>query len=385
MNDTDLVEMFTVTDPLRADTSTAGTDGHLLTARRVLDARRSGVGPVPVPARSRRRRLVVVAALATALPVAATVLAPAVSSRLGTNVPLAGTAIAGEGGLTCGEGYAAAIRPDAANPRPWPQQLPAGWAVREVFARAYTGTGWCTTPSLNAAEVDPSGTVTGSVKITGPARGIEVGDGGPEPTEDRIGPYAARRLAPYGGAPVPVDAVPDQFTKWIITDGDGAEWYATVQGYTAEQGRKLLSAATLQGGLVAWDTARAPQLQVLHLRTGAPYPTRTTQGQDWYLRLDAGGRTLGLEATSGRAGDSAMSRAGSGSRIVTIAGQSGFVVEDGDRPVAVVADLAGATVSAEVIDGDLQPVLDLMASVTSLDADDPRLDELALKEDYERP
>lgn len=329
------------------------------------------------------RRLVVVAAVATALPVAATLLTPVISSRLGPDGLLAGTAVAGDGGLTCGEGYSRPIRPDTADPRPWPQQLPAGWSAQEVYARAYTGAGWCTTPSLNAATVDASGLVTGNVSITGPARRIDVGDGGAPTTDDRIGPYAARRLDPYGGAPTPVDADPDRLHEWIITDAGGEQWFAVVNGYTAMQGRELLAAATLRDGMLTWDTTRAPQLQVLHRRTGAPYPLETTDGQDWYLRLDANGRPVTVQAFSGRAGGGALNRTGPGSRLVTVAGQPGLVIEDYGRPVSVVADLAGAVVSADVVDGDVQQTLDLLASLTSLDADDARLDDLALDEDYE--
>ncbi len=369
-----LTDLFRAVDPLAADPSPAATEQHLSAARRVLDIRRAAAPSVP--ASSWRRRLVTVAAAAVALPVAATVLVPVVSERFSAQTPLAGTAYASEGGLSCGSGYAAAIRPSAADPRPWPDRLPDGWTVRDVFARSYTGTsGWCGTPSLNVVELDATETIVGSIRVTGPAR-VEVGDG-PAPVPDRVGPYAARRFVPIANVQPPTG-----HDAWIVTDAGGDQWYASVDGYPTGRARELLGALTLGDGAVDWDATRTPGLRVLHRRTGAPYATRVTAGQDWYLRFNAPGGEQQLEATSGREGNRALSQATVGSRLTTVAGRPAFLFQDEGRPVAVVTDLApGGTVYADVR-GNLEQVLAMLASVRSLPADDKRLERYALDEEY---
>jgi hypothetical protein len=133
---------------------------------------------------------------------------------------------------------------------------------------------------------------------------------------------------------------------------------------------------------------------VLHQRTGDPYPTRST-GEDWYVNVDGPGSATGsadaeaavqrgFSATSGY-GDAGtvLSHASLGSRLTTVGGRPAMVLEDDGAPVAVHADLGGGVRAQSPVDGDLPQVLQMLASVEDLPADDPRLDDLALEESYE--
>lgn len=381
MSAQDLLDLVGAHDPLLREPDASGqTERHLLSSRRVLDLRTAAPAPARHVARRPvwRRRFILVAVAAAALPVAAVAVPPALD-RPGLGASLVGTASASEAGLQCGTGYAQAIRPDSAAVRPWPGELPTGWSVREVFARATEVTGWCTTPSLTAAQVAPGGLIVGTVKITGPTQGIAV-----DPSErlsgDRIGAYEARRL--QSSAPRAVDS-PDTHATWIITDGLGAQWYATVDGYPADRARSLLAAATFDGRSVTWDPASAPELQVLHRRTGSPYPTSTT-GENWYLRLDGAGTERTIEARS-RASDTAsvVSQVGVGSRLTTVANRPAVILEVDGRPAAVYTDLRpGVSVVSEVRD-DLPETLRVLNSMVELPQADPRLVDLALNESYD--
>lgn len=374
-----LLDLVGGCDPLRRDDAGL-TEEHLRSSRRLLDLRTSAPAhSLPVPQRSTWRwRLVLVAAAAAALPVAA-VAVPAALERAELGGSLVGTASATEAGLECGTGYAQPIRPDSATVRPWPGELPSGWSVREVFARATEVTGWCTTPSLTAAQLDQSGLVVGTVTITGPIHSIAV-DPSQRLSEDRIGTYGARRLL---GSALEAGDSTDTHATWIITDDTGAQWYAFVDGYPAEQARSLLAAATFDGRSVSWNQATAPSLRVLHQRTGDPYPTSTT-GEDWYLRLDGAGADRHIEARS-RRGDTAsvISQVTVGSRLITIAGRPAMVIEGDSKPVAVYADLRpGVSVISEVRN-DLPDTLRVLGSLYELPQADSRLDDFALDESYD--
>lgn len=374
-----LIELISRHDPLHTEAGELTTKEHLRSARTVLDVRTAGPRVV-VPRPRWHRRVVVVAAVATAVPVAAVLLAPALTSLPGFGNPVIGTATASESGLSCGVGYAQPIRPDSADPRPWPSTLPAGWIVRNVFARASDVMGWCTTPSLTAAQVDGTGLVTGSIKITGPTPAIEV-DPSEQVTPDRIGIYDAQRLG-RTGAPEPIDAAPSEHFAWIITDGNGEQWYAAVDGYPVDTARRLLSAATYDGRRVNWDAPVAPDLRVLHQRTGDPYPTKST-GQDWYLRFAVAGGERMFQASSGRTGEGALTETTVDSRLITVGGRPARILQVDGLPVAVYAELRPEVVVFTEVLGDLDEVLRLLESVEDLPSDDPRLDDLALKESYQ--
>jgi hypothetical protein len=390
MSTSNLLDLVRTADPLAGDEADrARTDQHLQSARRVLMARTAGAAQAPARAPlSGRRRLAVVLAGATALSAAAVVV-PGLVDRPQLSGSLVGTATASEGGLVCGEGYAQAIRPDTARSRPWPSALPAGWQVSEVFARSTEVTGWCTTPSLTAAQLDAGGLVTGTVQITGPTPGIRI-SASERVIEERIGAYDARRL--QGESELDAGAAPH--SAWVITDGTGAQWFAAVDGYPLDQARRMLAAATLDGRTVTWDSTATPELRVLHQRTGEPYPTSST-GEDWYVNVDGPGSAAGssdaeaalqrgFSATSGY-GDAGtvLSHVSLGSRLTTVAGRPALVLEDDGAPIAVYADLGQGVRVQSSVNGDLPEVLQMLASLENLPADDPRLDDLALEESYE--
>lgn len=386
----DLVNAFTVTDPLAAEPEQGRTDAHLLSARRVLQARIEAAplttaAPVAVPLTAPspwRRRLVVLAATATVLPVVTAVLVPAVTGRLGhdpTGGTLIATAHASETGLTCGNGYARAIPPDQADPRPFPNTLPTGWDVKNVFARSTSTNGWCTRPSLVAAHTDRNGLITGLIQIIGPARHVIVdGATGPahpdgtyaKPTPDTIGGLSALSFpAPDLGGP--------QVHSWLITDPTGDQWYATTVGYPKEQGRELLAAATLNSPSVSWDAKQAPGLSVLSQRTGEPFPTSGTS-QDWYLRLTIHGQPQDIHASQG----DVLSQAYVGSRYLTIHGRLMKIQEDHGTPTNVYAQVLPGVVMDIEVHNNLDEATSMLASVQNLPADDPRLKQLALPENY---
>lgn len=383
MNNRELSDLLRRHDPLRHDAHDGTrTDNHVRSSRRVLDVRTSGPR-AGAPTTSRppwRRRLVVVLSAAAVLPMAA-IAVPASLDRDDGGSSLVGTANATEAGLQCGRGYARPIRPDSAAARPWPGALPAGWSVREVAASAAEVTGWCTNPSLTVAELDATGLVLGTVKVTGPSRGITVSPSQPIGA-DRIGTYEALRM--QGAGPDPAGG-PDLHAAWLITDDSGAQWFAAVDGYPADQARRLLAAATFDADTVKWNGAAAPEMRVLHQRTGAPYPTRTT-GEDWYLRLDGAGPERTIEVRSRSAGpDSVLSEVTPGSRLATVGGRAAFIAGTDGEPEAVYADLRpGVSVVSEVRN-DLSDVLKALESMRDLPRDDARLDDLALRVSLEAP
>jgi len=369
----ELLDMVRDVDPLREQDQTY-TVAHLASARRVLqsrvDADSPRLGTTAPPARW-RRRLVTVAVTAVTAPLAAALVVPVVGSHLGGPPVqgLVGTARASDSGLTCGSGYAQPIPPRTADPRPWPATIPAGWTVRSVFARATTGTGWCAAPSLVAAQRDVTGLITGLVQITGPARNVTV-DGTAVPSPDHVAGLPALAF------PAP-DLPGPQLRSWLITDRTGAQWYASVVGYPLDQARALLSAVTLNGRTAAWNGTKAPGLTVLSRRTGAPYPT-TGHGQTWYLSLDDHGAERLLRADRG----DLLSQAYVGSRFTTVNRRLIKIQEDRGTPTDAYAQVLPGVVMHSEVHGDLDQVLTMLASVTNITADDPRLDRLALPEDY---
>lgn len=387
-----LLDLLRSADPLGRRTGTPDlTEAHLAASRAVLRTRTSLGDPPTFAATGTarpvnwRRRLITLAAAVTALPVVAAVVVPAVTHSPRVAGPLLGVATAGDGGLSCGEGYARAIRPDHATSRPYPTILPTGWNVREILARQEDSTGWCATPSLTAATLDADNRIAGSISIIGPTRGIRT-DSAQRSTPDRVGSYAAERLdlfAVNGGTPSPAAGASTAARgqadargrySWIITDDAGEQWYAVADGYELQQARALLSAASYSHRAVTWDSAAAPGLRVLHQRTGAPYPIHST-GQSWYVELDTPGGQRSLQADIGRPDGTVGARANRGSRLTTIAGRPALVFEQPDgQPSAVYTELRPGVLMFMDVHGDLNDVQALLATVNDLPADDPRLD-----------
>jgi len=363
-----LTEVLRAADPLDAETA-----ADLTTARTILDTRLDGVPtakPIKTPSRWRVRSAAI-AAGAAALTVTAIVAVPHFTKT--SSGGLLGTAQASESGLTCGEGYATPIPPRSADPRLWPAWLPERWRPTKVFARAERVTGWCTAPSLVAAATGPSGTIAGTVKLTGPLPKVDI-EGPTKP--DRIGTYRAVRF--------PHPEVRHVYT-WVITDSTGASWYAEANGFTLARARTLLGAATLHNdGAVAWDSSKAPGVKVLHHRTGNPYPT-TEDDQAWYIRISSPRGGLGeLDVESGRYEAPVASRVTEGSRLESYDGHQMLVIDMGSHNNWVLADVSPGVVASidAPASNDIRQVERMLASLTNLSPDDPRLTKLALHEKY---
>jgi hypothetical protein len=398
----DMITALRSADPLAAAADDTATEAHLVAARRVLEARMAAQATPPATLAVRRRgwsrKLAIAAAIAVTLPIAAVIVVPDITARLGLAQRYGGavgTATAdggGTAGLSCGGGSAKAIRPDEADVRLWPTELPPGWRVRQVFARATSGYGWCTQPSLVLAGTLPDGTVVGSVQVTGPARDIRM-DNDDKTTPDTVaGLPAGRLMAPNEGGHDPL------MHRWIVTDRDRGDWYVTVFGYTLPVARQLLAGVRIAGTDIAWAHVAGPDVRVLHVRTGAPYPLTARGGLDWYVRIDDG--TLGdrwlrqgshvagverrqLEIWAGRPGG-VSEFATPGSRLLEVGGRPAVLARDGGRDVALYVDVAPGVQAFSNVYGDLPSVAAMLASLTNLDRDDPRLDRLAMKTNTSR-
>ena len=383
--DLDLLDTVRWADPLRDALVGAASDAdRLLGARRVLGAR---VGhptePISRPFLRRPswwRRVALVTAVLTALPIGATVVVPDVMTRLGLRWltdQVTGSATAGggaESGLPCGTGHAQAIRPDRAPLRLWPTDLPDGVRVTTVFARSTSFTGWCTDPSLVLAELTPDGTVRGSLAVIGPGRDIQQ-DGEPERLLDRVAGLPAVRIG-YPGMQSP------DFQRWVVTDRDLNEWEVVVIGYPAGVARTMADGLSFRGTDVSWS-GRDQRLTLLHRRTGRPYPTSTSGGLDWYVRL-SDGRSLEIQTSPNRRqaglfGDGVAP----GTRVYHLGGRPTHAWVEGGITRSVAVEVSPGVRAFMEVRGDLPAVERMLTSLVDLDPDDPRLDDLALDEDVE--
>jgi hypothetical protein len=288
-------------------------------------------------------------------------------------------AVASDGRLECGGGYAKPIAPKEASLRLLPSQLPAGWSLARVFARSESMTGWCTPPSLVALQTQPDGSVTGSVKVTGPVRAIFPGD---QPlTEDTI---AGRSAARWGDDDVP-------FYAWVWTDDEGRQWHAEVQGYRLAEARDLMAAVGNDGTTPTWAAAKAPGLDLVHRRTGPPYPT-TWRTLAWYLDFRVGESERSLHF--GQRYDTIVPlTVGAGWRLITVAGRPAAVSDSlkySDTEASVKGGAGfhflmievrpGVVLETELRDGELDEIEQVVASLVDVDPDDPRLEQYRLRE-----
>ena len=370
-----LHDVLRAADPIRGQDTDPLAGVHLsraaaLLAQRLLVAART-MAIRPRHRRSWRRRLIAATVAAVVLPGVAVVAGPPIAARFGlSGTPFAESAVAGDGRLTCEGGDAAAIPPDSAAVRLWPTALPSGWRVTRVFARRFSGTNWCTAPSLVVVRTNATGLITGTVRLTGPVPGIKV-EKGARTAPDRVWRYDAVRFR---------DRDDSRYHTWIVTDPTGGQWFAEVDGYRLAQARALLGAARLDGHTARWESRRTPTLRVVHRRTGPPYPTTIHDGLDWYLNLDARGTGRQLEAWGGRGGAPVASTATVGTRMIAVRGTVMLVDYVEGRPNAVYADVEPGMVAWSDVRGDLPAAEARLLSLRNLPADDPRLRRYALKE-----
>ncbi|WP_164842411.1 hypothetical protein [Actinoplanes solisilvae] len=355
-----------------------GDPARLTVLRTVVDGRRSAAAPASK--RSRRgpqwpALLAGFTVAAVAVPLALTVAVPEIWSRTtgqpAESAPLIDAAIAADGSLDCGgdSGYAAPIRPDQSPVRLWPSTLPSGWKVMAVFARSMTATAACRTPSLVAGRF-AGGTMTGRVSVIGPARGISATDG----RDDTVDGQKARRF---------VNSGPDSYS-WLWTDARKRQWYATVEGYPLKEARAVLAATGTDGDEATWNPGAAPGLTLLHRRSGPPYP-KVTRTDAWYIRLHDGRRERDIMIEGGR-GRPLASAAIVGFQVRTVAGHteqlSGFGPPHGAETDRIAYETEDGTWALAEVEGqgDLAEMRTVLTGLRKLPADDPRLDEYALRE-----
>lgn len=359
--------LLTLTDPA-ADREPVDLDGarELFHQRLVARELRS-----PWPGRA--AVIAAAAAVVTALPFA-------VSAVLPDRSGLEPAAVAADGQLDCGRGFAAPIGPATASLRLLPTALPPGWSLAQVLARDSTAQGWCVPPSLSVLREDSSGTVTGTVSVVGPIRAYVDATGYGSSTTATVDGHPARLwVYPHPGGAVA--------QRWLWTDGDGQQWEATVDGLATEDAQALLGAVSTSGTALRWDVAATPGWTVVHQRTGAPYDT-SRHHLEWTVRFQADGVERSLDVDH-RYDDAipVATQASVGSRLTTVDDHPAVVLPlaggadaDGSHVVPVVpvaVELASGTIATGGARGDLAQVQALLASLTDTPADDPRLAELA--------
>ncbi len=378
--DTDsLLASLATADPLHNPVAAGPEDDeNVRRARAIYDVRISAGGGrrgwrQVRPPRHPARRLATVCLAAVALPVAAAVIAPEVTARLGRDperVPLASIAFADDGTTSCGGGtYTHAIRPDSSDLRLWPAVLPAGWKVRVIFARR-TAVKPCAPVSLVASRTGADGLVTGSVEIVGPAASVRVGYGSPA-VEDTVNGLHAQRYDLSASNP-------NSFA-WLVTDATGSFWHVRVGGYPFEQARAVVQAATFHSGQVDWDASRAGGLRVLFHRDRAPFKPLGHSSM-WVIRVDTPRGERDIVVTTSDAPFSYG--AGVGSRPLTKGGRAFIVMLNQGRPTGLFAEVGPRAAAVMDVNGDLDAAETVLASLEPIDANDPRLDRYALREQY---
>ncbi|MEV0898486.1 hypothetical protein [Actinoplanes sp. NPDC049802] len=365
----DLPSALLAADP--APGAEPGDAERLAAIRAAVDHRRHAVA---VRSRPRRhgRRLAVLAGLTTAAVVVAVA-----GTRLWSPEPdpLVSAAVAVDGSLSCGssfEGHADPIRPDKARVRLFPTVIPAGWRLVDIFARESTWPVACTTPSLVAAELDATGVMRGGVWVSGPVDRISYEEEGAE-----VNPKPLRTADTLNGRPaVRYDYQQEDgiHYSWIWADDRGKHWQASVAGHSLADARKIMSAVGTDRDQVVWSGSRFPRMRVLHQRTGPRYPAEGST-ENWYIRLTDGTRERLVDVISGRSQPIAVDLR-PGERLEDLAGRPLLRWSSGSVTYEV---LPGSRVTTEV-HGDAAAVHALLAGLRQLPADDPRLDEYAMKE-----
>jgi hypothetical protein len=323
----------------------------------------------------RGRRLALLAGLtatAVSVPLGIAIVGPGMHDRGEDRLITA--AVAADGTLSCGstyEGHADPIRPDRAKVRLFPTVLPDGWQILDVFARDSNGPAACVTSSLVVGDLDDKGVMRGGVWVNGPVDRISFEDGGVQ-----MVPAPVRTEDVLNGRP----AIRYEFQRddsvefsWIWSDDRGKHWQASVTGYPLDRARELMAGVGTDGNQVVWNTQTAPELRVLHQRTGRPYPAERSF-ESWYIRFTVNGQERLIDAESDRMIPlSAELR--TGLRLGDLAGHpeidwSGRIYYEPQAGIRVIAD----------VQGDPDDVRTVLAGLRQLPADDPRLDQYALRE-----
>ncbi|MCI0685665.1 MAG: sigma-70 family RNA polymerase sigma factor [Sporichthyaceae bacterium] len=348
-------------------------------AARTVEPRPSTLEPSPPAGETRSvspRGLVVGGLAATVL----AVLAVLVSALLpdGARAPLSEPAIADDGQLNCGDGYAAAIPPRDADLRLLPTSLPSGWTLTRIFARDETFRGYCAPPSLTVADPDQSWP---RMSVYGPFPAISI---------DGFGTGTPVTIVSRPGLRFDYDsATPRELHRWVWTDQSGHTWMAETWGYPLNEANTVLDAVSTEGDQVRWEPADpTSQLSVLHQRTGPPYLT-DSRSLAWYVDLNGPGGPLSLQVSKTYRDDPvpllASTSPGPFGEVTRLSGRTLILQDDegGASPRFLAYELApGVVVQAEIRGHPLPDVLAIISSLTDVPTDDPRLETHALNEDY---
>ena len=354
----------------------------LARARQRVDTERRHPAPPRGHRLRPRTRLGLVAAAAaviTAVPVVASVVGED-GGRVPSVLPVA---VAGNGELVCGAGYASIVAPAQAQVRLLPDRLPAGWAYTEISARHERSQG-CHAESLVALRLDPTGVVGARVAVSGP---VDAHVDGPlvdrDSVPDAVFGAQARR---FDYAPDTDPFVDVEVHRWVWTDDTGLQWSAEVVGLGLADARRQLTGVTIDGAAVTWAGVD-PGWTLVHRRTGAPYVV-PTGGTIWTVALTGGVEGHGFDVyTTPEPHLPVAADAYVGDRLTTVDGHDAVVSPprggeaDGGAPgssplVTIALDVApGVAAFSRTQAGDVTAVEHLLASLRQVPADDPRIEE----------
>jgi hypothetical protein len=373
------LDLVATSDPQRGGSTDEADAARLVAIRAIVDTAVTTVEPSPSTKRTRRvwPRGLVVVGVAAAVLAAAAVLVPAVLPDR-ARAPLSDAAIADDGRLNCGEGYAAAIPPRDADLRLLPARLPSGWTLTRIFAREQTSRGYCVPPSLTVADPDRSWR---RMSVYGPFPAVSL---------DGLG--AGRPVTVVGRPGLRFDdevASLHELHRWVWIDQSGQTWMAEASGYPLTEADTVVAAVSTQGDRVRWEPANpTSRLSVLHQRTGPPYPT-DSRSLAWYVDLDGPGGPLRLQVTKTYGDDPAPLLAstspGPFGEVTRLNGRTLILNDEGRResPTLLAYEWApGVVVQAEIPGHALADTLAIISSLTHVPTDDPRLETYALDEDY---
>lgn len=408
MDTGDDLHLLAAGDPERVNPVAETADAERLARLRArVDTERRTVTPAggrssPWPRRG--ALLAVAAAVAIAVPVVVSAVVP--DGPVDQAVSPQALAVGPDGSLRCTDPYflageAVGIDPRSSEVRLLPSDLPPGWSLTTVFARIEQNdiSRLCLAPSLSVVET-AGDVVTGTLSVVGPFEArvdeadTETGTvfDDAEALDDTVDGRGARLFV-----------VGEVHQRWLWQDDRGRSWLAEVMGHPIEEARALVAGVGTDGDQVTWDAAVAPDARVAHRRTGPPYAGEPAVTH-WHVGLNDGTQEVGLRAI-GRGGPDIplLARATPGDRLVDAGGVEFLVTEGvveeegiieelgpgigtevppGSRWTWAKGDLASGVTVAGQLYGTADDLLPLLTSLEQVPADDPRIAQHALDEEY---
>ncbi|MCO8271079.1 hypothetical protein M1L60_10790 [Actinoplanes sp. TRM 88003] len=163
--------------------------------------------------------------------------------------------------------------------------------------------------------------------------------------------------------------------SWLWSDKAGRQWYAEVTGYPLAEAKAAVAGIGTKRDEVTWRASAAPDMKVLHRRTGVPYP-RQSRGESWMLMLTDGQRSRSI--SFGNNNRALVSAAHVKDRVSQFAGHTEVVGNNGGEQTFLSYEpLPGVWADPTEVYGDLADVRTVMAGLRVLPVDDERLDKYA--------